>query len=80
MLIFSGLHRYVFLVFKQPRGKQAFDQPKIDNRTGAGRAKHNVRKFIKQNGMDDKECLVAGNFYQAEYDNYVPTLMSQLKF
>ena len=76
----TGLHRYVFLMFKQPGGKQAFPGlDTIDNKTSGGRAKHNVRAFIKKYGMDSPDALVAGNFYQAEYDDYVPKLMAQLK-
>lgn len=28
----SGLHRYVFLVYKQPNGKIEYNEPKVSNR------------------------------------------------
>ena len=67
------------MMFKQPHGKQAFpDLQTFSSTTAAGRAKHSLKKFIEKYGMGAKDCLVAGNFFQAEYDDYVPILMSHL--
>ncbi|KAL3863640.1 hypothetical protein ACJMK2_005389 [Sinanodonta woodiana] len=73
----TGLHRYVFLLYKQPQGKMKFkDIPKLTNHSGVGRAGHNVRRFIAMYGLEGN--LVAGNFFKAKYDEYVPTLYKQL--
>ncbi|KAK3595328.1 hypothetical protein CHS0354_004483 [Potamilus streckersoni] len=73
----TGLHRYVFLLFKQPKGKMTFaGLSKLSNRSGDGRANHKVKDFAKKHGLDGN--LVSGNFYQAEYDDYVPKLYEQL--
>ncbi|XP_058797813.1 protein D1-like [Phymastichus coffea] len=66
----TGLHRYVFLLFKQPE-KLQFDEKFISKTTRTGRVNYSVQNFV------DKYKLgipVAGNMYRAEYDDYVPTL------
>ena len=73
----SGLHRYVFLIFKQPNGERMdySEVPKIAY-TGEGRAKFNTKNFIKKYML----TTVAGNFYQAEYDDSVPAIHKALGF
>ncbi|PSN44467.1 OV-16 antigen [Blattella germanica] len=58
----TGLHRYVFLVYKQP-GKITYTEKRINN-----------RNFAKKYNLGNP---VAGNFFQAQYDDYVPTLHAQ---
>ncbi|CAH0696892.1 unnamed protein product [Spodoptera exigua] len=65
----SGLHRYVFLVYEQPT-KLEFEEPRI-NLTTANRDYFSIANFAKKYNLGDP---VAGNFYQAEYDDYVPVL------
>ncbi|KAK3595323.1 hypothetical protein CHS0354_004478 [Potamilus streckersoni] len=73
----TGLHRYVFLLYKQPKGKMNFKElPKLTSQSGDRRANNKVREFVKKYEMG--KHLVAGNFFQAEYDDYVPQLHSQL--
>ena len=72
----SGLHRYVFVLFKQPMGKQIFEGlPKLTNRSMDGRPNHKIRDFAAKYNLGDP---IAANFYKAEYDNYVPLLYKQL--
>lgn len=68
----TGLHRYVFLLYKQP-GKLAFEEGKIDKTTAQGRGKFKVQRFTEKYKLE----LVALNVYQAEYDDYVPVLHKQ---
>jgi phosphatidylethanolamine-binding protein (PEBP) family uncharacterized protein len=70
----TGLHRYVFFVFKQA-GQQAFDEKHISKCSREGRALHSVAKFAEKHSLGDP---VAGNYYLAEWDDYVPTLHAQL--
>ncbi|XP_070490205.1 protein D3-like [Chironomus tepperi] len=70
----SNLHRYVFLLFKQTNGKQDFDLPTVPNTSRDGRLNTNTRELIKKYNLE----LVAGNFYQAQFDDYVPILHAQL--
>lgn len=70
----SGLHRYIFLLFKQPKGKQEFDIPVVNDRTREGRLNTKARKLIADYSLQ----LVAGNFYFAQYDDYVPILHGRM--
>ncbi|KAL4712366.1 hypothetical protein ACJJTC_001527 [Scirpophaga incertulas] len=70
----TGLHRYVFLVYQQP-GKLNFDEPRLTNTSGDNRANFSIAKFASKYNLGDP---VAGNFYQAQYDDYVPLLYKQL--
>jgi len=71
----TGLHRYVFLVYKQPGKIQAEHGP-IDKYTRDGRPKWRAEQFASKHSL---EGPIAGNFYQAEYDDYVPNVHAQLK-
>ena len=70
----SGLHRYIFLLFKQTNGKQNFHFPTVTNRSREGRLQTKTRKLIADYNLK----LVAGNFYFAQFDDYVPILHAQL--
>ncbi|XP_035740696.1 protein D2-like isoform X1 [Vespa mandarinia] len=70
----TGLHRYVFLLYKQPK-KLTFDEKHLTNRSGDNRGKFSIKKFAKKYNLGDP---IAGNMYQAEYDDYVPILYKQL--
>ena len=64
----------MFLLFKQ-NGRLVFDEPRLTNRTGDGRRSHKVAEFAEKHHLGDP---VAGNFYQAEWDDHVPHLYEQL--
>ncbi|KAK0422401.1 hypothetical protein QR680_007550 [Steinernema hermaphroditum] len=71
----SGLHRYVFLVYKQP-GKIADDEHGfVDKHTREQRRGWKVAKFAEKHKLGTP---LAGNFFQAQYDEYVPILWKQL--
>ncbi|XP_070496088.1 protein D2-like [Chironomus tepperi] len=70
----TGLHRYIFLVFKQS-GKLTFDEPRLTNRSADNRGCFKIQKFAEKYNLG---VPVAGNFYQAEWDTYVPELYKQL--
>ena len=83
----SGLHRYIFFVFKQ-RGKLEFDEPKVDTTyeqfyniflnlikhfdffcsTRVPRYKTSTKKLIEKYGLEQP---IAGNFFQAQWDEHV---------
>ncbi|XP_055849021.1 phosphatidylethanolamine-binding protein homolog F40A3.3-like [Episyrphus balteatus] len=69
----SGKHRYIFLVFKQSNPIET--NVYIKEKEIVGRFKSKVRDLIKEHNLSD---LVAGNFYRAEYDDYVPILRASL--
>jgi len=70
----SGLHRYVYLVYKQP-GHLKLDRPKADAHTAEGRFAFKAQEFAKSNRLGTPH---AGNFYLAQYDDYVPNIHAQL--
>ena len=69
----SGLHRYCFFVFKQP-GKIQTELEKADKCTAGPRMNFKIQAFADKHGLG---TAVAGNFFLAEYDDYVPTLHAQ---
>jgi hypothetical protein len=63
------------LAFKQLKGKQSFDKlPNVPNTSRDGRISTKTRDLMAEFNLE----LVAGNFYEAEYDDYVPILQEQL--
>ncbi|XP_044763039.1 phosphatidylethanolamine-binding protein homolog F40A3.3-like [Coccinella septempunctata] len=70
----TGLHRYVFLVYKQ-NGKIDFDEKRLPNNSGDGRGCFSIRKFASKYNLGQP---IAGNLYQAQWDDYVPILYKQL--
>lgn len=70
----TGLHRYVFLVYQQP-GVLTCDEPRISNRSREGRINFSIRNFAVKYNLGQP---VAGNLFQAQYDDYVPKLHEQL--
>uniref|UniRef100_A0AAG5CQW4 Phosphatidylethanolamine-binding protein n=1 Tax=Anopheles atroparvus TaxID=41427 RepID=A0AAG5CQW4_ANOAO len=65
----TGLHRYVFLVYKQP-AKVTFNETVLSSRN-PNRGKWSVTKFASAYALGTP---IAGNFYEAQYDEYVPEL------
>ncbi|KAK4879714.1 hypothetical protein RN001_007860 [Aquatica leii] len=59
----TGLHRYVLLIFKQPN-KLQFDEDRLTNKSGKGRAQFSTRNFAKKYKLGDP---IAGNFFQAQW-------------
>lgn len=71
----SGLHRYVFLLFKQSE-KLKFNEPYHSN-TDGNRGNFSTENFAKKYNLGKP---IAGNFYQAEYDDSVPAIHKKLGF
>ncbi len=69
----SGFHRYVFLVYKQP-GILAHTETPVGNRSREGRVNFKIRDFAKKYNLGEP---IAANFYEAQYDDYVPSFHSQ---
>jgi len=76
----TGLHRYVVLAYKQehkgdPKELQSFhkagDRPKWELKKFCGKAE----KHTQMGALH----LVAGNFFEAQWDDYVPTLYKNLE-
>lgn len=63
----TGLHRYVFLVYRQPN-KIDVDEPRTGPTSRAHRRSFSVRKFAQKYQLGKP---IAGNFYLAQWDPYV---------
>ncbi len=72
MKCFSFL--YIPIVFKQPNGEMNCDEP-YQPLVAAGRNNTSTRTFVNKYNLG---APVAGNFYLAEYDDYVPVLYAKL--
>lgn len=69
----SGLHRYTFLLYKQS-GKQDFNELTLGKST-RNRANFSATNFSDKHNLGNP---IAGNVFQAQYDDYVPILYSEL--
>lgn len=72
----TGLHRYVFLVYKQPEKCNFSKVLKLHSNSGDNRGKFSISKFSQEYKIG---LPIAGNFYVAQYDDYVPKLYAKLK-
>ncbi|XP_044734769.1 protein D2-like [Chrysoperla carnea] len=71
----TGLHRYVFVVYQQPGKLDFAGVPRLTNKSVDNRAGFSIKKFAEKFNLGQP---IAGNFFQAEFDDYVPTLYKQL--
>ncbi|XP_023025387.1 protein D3 isoform X1 [Leptinotarsa decemlineata] len=69
----TGVHRYIFLIYKQ-NGKINFDEKKIIKTSRQGRLSFSIRKFAEKYKLGQP---IAGNLYQAQFDDYVPILQKE---
>ncbi|XP_037948324.1 protein D2-like [Teleopsis dalmanni] len=70
----TGLHRIVFLVFKQPCILN-FEENFISENNGMDRLSFSSKKFSAKYELNHP---IAANFFQTEFDSYVPELEQQL--
>ncbi|XP_055615676.1 protein D3-like [Toxorhynchites rutilus septentrionalis] len=71
----TGLHRYVFLIYKQNGKIDLSDAPRTSERSSNNRKNFQHKDFVSRYKLSE---LVAGNFYRAQFDDYVPKLHAQL--
>jgi len=71
----TGLHRYVYLVYQQSGKVSDPEHGVLTNRSGAKRGGFKAAAFAEKHNLGDP---VAGNFFLAEFDEYVPELYKQL--
>ncbi|KAL7288158.1 hypothetical protein TKK_0017819 [Trichogramma kaykai] len=72
----TGLHRYVFAVYEQP-SKLDVDEKHIDKTRVPERLSFSSKKFTEKYNLG---LIVAGNMYQAQFDDYVPELYETFKW
>jgi hypothetical protein len=69
-----GMHRYVFLVFKQP-GNLVFNHIHLPKNSPNGRDKLSIQHFVTRYGLGKP---IAGNYFISQYDDYVRVLNEQM--
>lgn len=73
----SGHHRYVFMMYKQSRGRMEFQAlRRLSRHCADGRLNHRLRDFARRYNLGDP---VSGNFFQAEWDESVPKLQEHFR-
>ncbi|XP_055927951.1 protein D3-like isoform X2 [Argiope bruennichi] len=70
----TGFHRYVLMIYKQP-GPINPDEKRLTNTSGDHRGNFKISNFARKYNLGEP---VAGNFFQAKWDSYVPKLYEQL--
>lgn len=70
----TGLHRYVYLLYKQPQ-KLEFNEQIVAANSIEGRPNFSSRKFADKYNLGTP---VAVNFYQAQYDEYSNVILAKL--
>ena len=68
----TGLHRYIFLAYKQ-QDRLEIDEPRVPQFSAENRLNWSAKAFAEKHSLQ----LVAGNFHQAEWDEYVDTIPRQ---
>lgn len=69
----SGLHRYIFLVFKQ--SDKITTDLFVTKTSQEKRGKVKTRDYIAKYNLG---APIAGNLFKAQYDDYVPTVRKQV--
>lgn len=72
----SGFHRYVYLLYKQPE-KMDFDLKYSAANSIKGRPNFSTKDFSKKYKLG---APIAGNFYEAQYDEFSDVLLARLGF
>ncbi|XP_062704997.1 protein D3-like isoform X1 [Aedes albopictus] len=71
----SGMHRFVFLLYEHENRLNFTTEVRLSNRCRNPRRYFSTRNFAQKYGLTN---LWAGNFFQAQYDDYVAQLQGQL--
>lgn len=69
----TGLHRYIFLLYEQKARLTGLTRTPKTSRQG--RVNFSMRKFAEEHNLGQP---IGANFFQAQYDDYVPLLHAQL--
>ncbi|TKR64067.1 hypothetical protein L596_024663 [Steinernema carpocapsae] len=71
----TGLHRYIFVVYKQPGKLAEPEYGGLKNNSMHHRSELKMQSFAEKNGLGNP---VAGNFFQAQYDDHCLEIYKQL--
>ncbi|XP_049279147.1 protein D3-like isoform X1 [Anopheles funestus] len=69
-----GFHRYIFLVFQQQSWNDYSEAPRASNKNRTPRIRFSTRDFARRYSLGSP---VAGNFFIAQYDDFVPVILAR---
>lgn len=69
-----GFHRYIFLVFRQQSWNDYSEAPRASSKNRTPRVRFSTRDFARRYSLGQP---VAGNFFIAQYDDYVPVILAK---
>ncbi|XP_058466726.1 protein D2-like [Malaya genurostris] len=70
----SGYHRYIFLLYKQHCHNDYSEAPRASRKNRTPRIRFSTRDFAHRYSLGQP---IAGNFFVAKFDDYVPTILRQ---
>lgn len=70
----TGIHRMIFLLYKQPNGERIEFEEVVDKHSLRGRGPLSLRDYADDNKLGEP---VAINFFMSDYDSHVPVIYSQ---
>lgn len=62
----TGLHRYVFLIYKQSGNQDFSSEKRIESSSREGRLNYYIQKFADRYNLGTP---IAGNMFQAQFEN-----------
>lgn len=73
--LYTGLHRYTFLVYQQP-GEMKFHEQRLCSTSAEGRGRKSVKKFACKYKLGEP---IASNFFYAKWDEWVDEMYKIFK-
>ncbi|XP_055623461.1 protein D3-like [Toxorhynchites rutilus septentrionalis] len=70
----TGYHRYIFLLYQQQCRNDYSEVPRVSGKNRTPRLRFSVREFAYRYSLGHP---IAGNFFVAQFDEYVPVIISQ---
>lgn len=70
----TGFHRYIFLLYQQHCHNDYSEAPRASRKNRTPRLRFSTRDFARRYSLGQP---IAGNFFVARYDEYVPVILAQ---
>lgn len=70
----SGFHRYIFLLYQQLCRNDYSEAPRASRKNRTPRLHFSTREFARRYSLGQP---IAGNFFVAQFDDYVPSILAQ---
>ncbi|XP_053682242.1 protein D2-like [Sabethes cyaneus] len=70
----TGFHRYIFLLYQQHCRNDYSEAPRASRKNRTPRIQFSTREFAQRYSLGHP---IAGNFFMAQFDDYVPVILRQ---